>query len=408
LAKWFGKARAGQREGGETGFAAEVARLNASRVAGESGRLRDLFDYLVARGPDAPSASQADIAHAVFGQAATEGDDATVRVYVHRLRKRLEDFYATDAQGRADQRLSIPAGAYALRSAAQVVDGAPEPGRRAYRWMAPIALGCTLALVAAFVLGRVLAGPTAPPANALWQPFIDSDRPIMVVVGDYYMFGEINGFHPDQSRLIRDFRIDSPTDLARAQEEEPDRYEAAEDVGLTYLPLSSAYALRAIMPVLTQNGHRVGLMAASELTAATARDYNIVYVGLVSGMGLLEDVTFSGSTIKVGETYDEFTDGKTGKRYASEEARRVASPVYYRDYGYFARFREPGGALVAVIAGNRDTGLRGLAPMLAGGHLPAQVSRLAQGSGGLEGLYQITGQQGADLSEKLLAVHPRR
>ncbi|MGC1269862.1 MAG: helix-turn-helix domain-containing protein, partial [Croceibacterium sp.] len=94
MAGWLGRKR-GAVDGAS--FAAEVARLNAAKVAGESGRLRDLFDYLAARGPEAPSASQADIADAVFGQTATEGDDATVRVYVHRLRKRLEDFYDKDA-----------------------------------------------------------------------------------------------------------------------------------------------------------------------------------------------------------------------------------------------------------------------------------------------------------------------
>lgn len=389
-------------------FAAEVARLNAAKVAGESGRLRDLFDYLAARGPEAPSASQADIADAVFGQTATEGDDATVRVYVHRLRKRLEDFYDKDAGISPARRLAIPAGSYALRPAAQLGsdggDAVPSPLRRIGL---PLA-AALLALVVAFVAGRLLAGPSAPPANAFWQPFLDSERPVMVVVGDYYMFGEINNFHPDQSRLIRDFRIDSPTDLARAQDEEPERYERAEDVGLTYLPLSSAYALREVMPVLAQHGRRVGLMAASELTSETARDYNIVYVGLVSGMGLLEDVTFGGSSIKVGETYDEFTDTVARQRYASEEARRLASPVYYRDYAYFARFREPGGALVAVIAGNRDTALRGVSPILAGGELPDEVADLAEDGGDLEGLFQVTGQQGADLSERLLAVRARK
>ena len=76
---------------GEGAFTAEVARLQASRTLGETGRLRELFDYLAARGPAAPPASQAEIADAVFGQPDTDGDDATARGYFHRVRKRLED-----------------------------------------------------------------------------------------------------------------------------------------------------------------------------------------------------------------------------------------------------------------------------------------------------------------------------
>ena len=64
----------------EQAFAAEVARVQAGGALGDSGRLRELFDYLAARGPAAAPATQAEIADAVFGQPDTEGDDATARV----------------------------------------------------------------------------------------------------------------------------------------------------------------------------------------------------------------------------------------------------------------------------------------------------------------------------------------
>lgn len=377
-------------------------------MAGDSGRLRDLFDYLADRGPDAVSASQADIADAVFGQVATEGDDATARVYIHRLRKRLEDYYEREGEAERPGRLLIPAGAYALRQAAVPL---PEQaaGRRGLpgKTVGMIVLALA-ALLAVFLFGRILAGPAAPEANAFWQPIADSERPLVIVVGDYYMFGELNSFDPDQSRLIRDFRIDSPTDLARAQEAEPDRYEQAEDVGLTYLPLSSAYALNTVAPVLARPGRDITVVPASELTAATIRDHDVVYIGLVSGMGLLEDLVFTGGTIRTGETYDEFTDSVARQRYTSEEMRRLASPVYYRDYGYFTRLRGPGGGWVAVVAGSRDTALRGLAPALAAADLAPDIAAAARADDGLEGLFQVTGQQGADLSQRLLAVRARK
>lgn len=387
------------------GFAGEVARLNAAKVAGESGRLRELFDYLARRGPDADSASQADIADAVFGQVATDSDDATVRVYIHRLRKRLDDFYEREGEADRPGRLTIPAGAYALRVAGEPLEeGGPAPISRSRAW---IAAALAALLVIAFLLGRTIGGPASPRPNDFWQPIAESDRPLVLVVGDYYMFGELNAFDPDKSRLIRDFRIDGPTDLARAQEEEPERYEAAEDVGLTYLPLSSAFALRHVMPLLARGDREVTVVPSSALTAADLRDHDVVYVGLVSGMGLLEDVVFSGGTIRPGETYDEFDDSVLAQRFASEEMRRLASPVFYRDYGYFARRRTPGGGWVAVVAGSRDTALRGLAPVLAG-DLPEEIAQVAGGDASIEGLVQVTGQQGADLSTRVLSARERR
>ena len=229
----------------------------------------------------------------------------------------------------------------------------------------------------------------------------------MVAVGDYYIFGEIDPFEPERGRMIRDFTINSPTDLARAQESDPERYERAEDMGLSYLPLSSAYALRSLMPVLARHPQPVEIVAASVVSPQMLRDRNVVYVGLISGMGLLEEVTFGGSDLAIGETYDDLRDAVSGRRYSSGEALTRTSTQYYRDFGYVARFRRPGGALVAVVAGARDTGLRGLAP-LAVGELDTRLEDVAAGEGSFEAVFEFTGQQGADLSSRLDLARERR
>ena len=382
-------------------FEREVERVRASGVLGRTGRLRELFDFLARRGHAAEPATQADIAHEVFGQLDASADDATARVYVHRLRKRLAEFYTRE--GAEAGQLVLPAGSYEL-----VLERATEAPTRdvaSRSWLVPALV--LAALLVAFVLGRQIGAPAgAAAANAIWQPFLESDRPIMVAVGDYYIFGEIDPFDPERGRLIRDFAIDSPTDLARAQESEPERYERAEDMGLNYLPFSSAYALRSIMPVLARHPQPVEIVAASEVTSQTLRDHNVVYIGLVSGMDLLEDVTFTGSDLSVGETYDELRDAASGRRYSSGEALSRTSTRYYRDFGYLARFRQPGGALVAVVAGARDTGLRGLAP-LAAGTLDARLEEVAE-DGSFEAVFEFTGQQGADLSSRLDLARERR
>jgi hypothetical protein len=393
---------------GESGrsFEEEIGRVRKSGIVGGPGRLSELFDFLAARGPGADPATQADIAEFVFGQAEAEADDATARVYIHRLRKRLDQFY--DRADPSAARLVLPAGSYALRFESGEGEPAAVRGRRFRQFGLGLPVLVVLAMLAAFVAGRELrAGPAEPEVNAIWRPFLESDRPIMIAVGDYYIFGELNPFDPERSRLIRDFAIDSPTDLARAQEADPARYERAEDMGLNYLPFSSAYALRSLMPVLAQHPKPIGVMPASQVNSDTFHDYNVVYVGLVSGMGLVEDVNFMSSGFAVGENYDELVDVRTGRRYVSGEALSLATPNYYRDYGYIARFSEPGGALVAVVAGERDTGLRGLAPLAVAADLPARLRERAEADQSFEALYEITGQQGADLDEKLVAARAR-
>ncbi len=156
--------------------------MRASGTLGESGRLLELFDFLASRGAGTAPASQAEIAETVFGQTETSVDDATVRVYIHRLRKRLEDYYAgqpaTTAAGPSSRCLPglTRCGCAARPSRLELAPAEPAPAAPARpRWLLPaLAAALILALAGAFVLGRVLAPGGAPTANALWQPFLDS------------------------------------------------------------------------------------------------------------------------------------------------------------------------------------------------------------------------------------------
>ncbi|GAA0268929.1 hypothetical protein GCM10009127_05990 [Alteraurantiacibacter aestuarii] len=391
-------------------YAAEVERLRAAGLVGASGRLRELFDFLADRGAEAQSATQAEIAEAVFGQSETDGDDATVRVYVHRLRKKLDDHYLANPPAPGQAVLEIPAGVYALQMAEQLPAPSasvpaltvPPRGQMMRYWPA---LG-VLALLAAFLAGMVLNRGFTPATNAIWQPLNTSQRPVLVVLGDYYLFGEIDPVNPEDGRLIRDFRVNSAEDLLRMQEAEPDRFGFAEDVGLNYLPFQTGYALQALAPLLASADKPLDVIAASQLTSDMLNTNDVVYIGLLSGMGLLEEITFAQSSLRVGDSYDEIIDRETGQRWMSDEARRLASPAFYRDFAYITRYRAPGGALVTVIASERVTGLRGIGAIVASGDLPDELSDAAAHDG-FEALFQITGQQGADLSDRLILARER-
>lgn len=385
-------------------FEREVTRLRATGVPGASGRLRDLFDWLAERGPDADSATQDVIAREVFGQDSAEADDATVRVYVHRLRKKLEEFYTAHGAGEGGAEVALPSGIYALRleGLERVASPAVKPAKGP-----PTLLygGVAMALLALIALAAFLARSPVP--NPVWQPLADSDRPVLLVLGDYYIYGEIDPVRPELSRLIRDFRVDSEQDLAALQEAEPERYGYAEDVGLNYLPFSAAYALHDVMPVLADAGKEVEVIAASELEPDMLNRYDVVYVGLLSGLGLLEEQVFGTSGLRVGESYDELVDRESGQVWTSDEARRLASPVFYRDHAFVTRFTASTGAEVLVVASQRETGLRGISPIIAGDRLPDELSSIAD-DGAFEALVQVTGQQGADLDDRLIFARARR
>src|SRR5687768_14859090 len=86
-------------------------RFRASGSLGKPGPLSRLFDFLLARTLAGEAPKEIEIALEVFGKSPTfdVSQDAVVRVYVHKLRRRLDDFFGKDTQA-ASGRLTIPKG----------------------------------------------------------------------------------------------------------------------------------------------------------------------------------------------------------------------------------------------------------------------------------------------------------
>jgi hypothetical protein len=160
------------------------------------------------------------------------------------------------------------------------------------------------------------------------------------LLGDYYIFGERDA-SGQVNRLIRDFQINSRTDLERRQSLQPRQARQFEDMDLGYLPTSSAWALGQLLPVLAASGKRTRISLASELDAESLKTSHVVFIGYLSGLGMLADRVFAGSRFGVGESWDELVDGEGDKHYLSEAGMPHPAAQRYRDYALISTFPGP-------------------------------------------------------------------
>lgn len=385
--------------GDDDALAAQAAMVRASGVLGRSQGLARLFDYLADPVRAGRALREADIAHDVFGRALDLSGDASVRVYVHRLRKKLDAFY--DGPGAGEPaRLIIPVGEYRL--AVRAAGGAaPESGPQAastrarprWAWLA-IAAGVLLALNAgAWWIYARDTGPAralaAVAASPLWSG-LGRERPVLVVVGDYYIFADTDG-GDEPRRMIRAFEINSPTDLDAWLMDNPQYQGRYIDLDTYYTPVGATLALRQIMPLVRQavgRADRVRVITASQLTPEMMKSNDVVYVGYLSALRLLQHPVFERSRFAIGPTYDELVDRKTGRSYVSG-AGRAPGDAPNRDYGYIAAFRGPAGNRFVVVAGNRDIGVMQSAEIAVDRRA---LATLKPGPDhGLEALYEVDG-----------------
>jgi len=368
-------------------------RIRAAHALGRSELMQRLFDFLVTCSLADKAPKEIEIAIDVFGKDARfeVTQDAMVRVYMHKLRRKLDEYYSEPTHGETG-RLTIPRGEYRLvfeeHAVAEIIRPAVEPSitvesaptapalvaahiirPRFLSWLPVIAAAIIILLSANLMIWFFGDASGHQELHAvrnhpLWHEMVNDDQPIYIVLGDYYIFGELDP-HSDSNpesvrRLVREFNINSRNDLDQLLKERPELNDRYMDLALNYLPVSSAFALHSIVPLLEpnkKNPNQVQVILASDLTPAMIRSSHIVYIGLVSGMGILRDIAFAGSQFKIGDTYDELIDRKTNRMYVSQSSVSVNDNTRYRDYGYFSTFAGPNNNRIAILAGTRDVAL---------------------------------------------------
>lgn len=354
----------------------QARKIAASGALGRSRSYARLLEFLMECTLQGRTPKEVEVAIEVFGRGADfdPSQDSMVRVYAHNLRQKLEHYYATDGRSEPCQ-LAVARGEYRLvvrdGGAGPAVAGPLPDARGELRPTAAFlrrpwhAIAAAIALLVAGVAIGLLLGRdgSAPPAasvpalaaSPIWQPLFDDDLPVLVVVGDYYIFGELD-VRGDVERLVRNFGVNSSRDLDELMMYEPELQARYMDLDLTYLPRGTAFALIDVLRPLYASSKAVRMVAMSELNVADLKSSHVLYVGYVSGLGKLEEFVFASSGLAVGDTYDELVSKATGQLYTSEGGI-PATYRNYRDYGLVATFPGPGGNQFVIVAGTRDAGL---------------------------------------------------
>lgn len=398
---------------------AQAEKIRSSNVLGRENALTRLFEFLLERSLQGAAPKEIEIAVQVFGKSTdfSVAQDASVRVYVHKLRRKLDEYYA--AAGRMEPvRIAMPKGEYRLiieEVAAREALGVEQTVESARRfssrslWVAAVLAASLLANVT-FIVYRYATSKheqtqyAAVRNNPLWSKLFADDAPINVVVGDYYIFGE-RGPNGIVRRLVREFDINSAADLREQMHANPELAKQYEDLDLRYLPMSSANVLGAVMPLLASSHKRIRITLASDVDGHTLKSGHIVYIGFLSGMGMLHDLAFQNSRFSVGDTFDEIVDGVGNRTYVSQAAEPLPGGSAYRDYGYLASFAAPSGRQIVIIAGTRDIAVMHMAEVLASKTELDSLSRAASDST-VEALYEVTGIASADVHGRLIATAP--
>lgn len=342
-------------------------RISASGVLGRSKHYLAMLGYLVECSIENKSPKEIELATEVLGKPADfdVSADSSVRVYVHQLRKKLGAYYELNELD-AIYQLAIPKGKYSLAALPRAV--AVEPQRKFN--LNGVLLVLTVVLLSANLFTMLsereeqsAPAPQIAATHPIWKTVLDDDQPILLVMGDYYIFGELNA-NGNIARMVREFNVNSRSDLEDLQFSDIEHTENYLDLDLSYMPEGSAFALAKIVPILQDSGKTVNITMMSDLTSADIRSNHIVYIGYISALEKLTAMTFAGSGLRLGRSYDELLNSATEEYYTSD-AGLPEEGEPFRDYGLFSTFPASIDTQVVLITGMRDAGLMHTAQALS-------------------------------------------
>lgn len=402
---------------------AEELKKLCDRIAksGELGRSRTyaaILEYLADHAIAGTVPKEISIAMDVLGRESDfdVGKDSIVRVHIYHLRNKLNTYFAR--QGMQERfRIEIPKGQYMLAimenvapEAEPVAEAAPDTsitGRPLRRRNYTPYLAAVAITMLALNLYSSWQQPAPAPANAfagslLWQPLLDDDAPVLILVGDYYIMGEEDGAG-NVERMVREFDINSAAELLEDQAKgQAGNYL---NLDLAYTPTSAPKAIAQIMKVFGAQAGRVSVKMMSEFKTTDLVGSHIIYLGYLSGLQSLTDLAFAASGLALGLTYDELINLNDDTVYESSSGLSVGE-ASYRDYGMLSSFPSPSGKQFVMLAGMRDEGLVNLSEEVTTPEKLAVLEKSLEPAAGtepaFEALYEVLGFDNTNFDAKLV------
>lgn len=322
----------------------------------DSQRYQELLQYLVEESIAGRTPKESTIGMQFFGKEPTfnSKEDATVRVYINNLRRKLEHYYLT-AGTPFTHRITIPLGHYKVEFTP--VDGKPgKKNGKPQAMMVSIAVAATLG---AFVLG-FLSGRSTLPANerpqgpnALWDDFLKPDaRPPLIVLGDYFFLRE----RAQISAYYRRVTINTVEDFQQLVAKDPAFARRYEQNNFTFLRPSSLHGLTQILPILQKSPNGYSMKLASQFTVADFKSHNVIFIGpfktLFSFQKFLHtlgiEYTVEPSSVKIRNPQDGSL-----QEFGVGEQR---GGTYEKDFSIITKGAGPEGSIILMLLGFAETG----------------------------------------------------
>jgi hypothetical protein len=407
----------------------QLDKVLASEQLAKSETSRKLLSYLAERALRDEVPKETEIALDVFGKdpSFSGAEQSVVRVSVRTLRQKLAEHYAGPGRD-SELRFDIPKGGYRLnvtRNEAVPVPLAttavptPPPVAPAasskWKWLAAASLA-VLGISVAINLylwsrpaGSAIVAPdpqlTRVRNSPLWSDIVTSNRPVTLVLGDLFMFTQID---PKTGRpiMVRDAGVNSREEMMALLASNPSFATERGQRYVTMLQKTVAVGMASVLRIIDRPGRRIEVVVQDDVSGDDIRNNDVIYLGPLVRLGPLGSHYALQSRYRYSSEGSSITDVATGKTYMPEGSLSAE----HVDYALAAKFLGPTGNHVMIFtAGARNAGVLQIVRTVTSPEGVANIEKHLQPShaaGSFEALLTVTGFKQTDLAAEIVNVTP--
>jgi hypothetical protein len=333
----------------------------------KSSQYQKLLKYLVESSLDGKTPKEVTIAFDVFCSEVNHDKetDTKVRVYIHNLRKKLDSYYMHE--GKDDElQFEIPKGNYRVR----FIDKTKtirRLGRNAILYTSIAALFTSI-LINIYLLqvnrSKMSVDTQIPKTNPVWEDYFESDLPILIVFGDYFLYTDTQ--IPERLRYVRDFQINSPDDLEQFLSANDSFLNHIGTTEHTFLGKLAPWSLYDLQSVLMPYNRQIELKLSTQLQWGDLNKYNILFVGTFKTLGILKELIKKlHVTYQVDPNYLFYHPENADTSYSYHATSSITGKPYETDYAVIAKISGANNNIITLFTSTRDIGCLAAVDFLA-------------------------------------------
>ena len=388
-----------------------VERIIGSDSFGKSLTYANLLKYLVDCTESGEVPKESTVGTQIFGLNASENYDSTkVRVYIYNLRKKLNLYFQNEGTNE-EFILTIPKGSYKVEYTKKTSTQSNHNNTKYKNISLTLICLLTLSVVAIAILWNqkksIQKSYEVLPKTEFWSDFIDDDRPVLVVVGDLFIFTEHNK-KTGTNKTVREFNINSELQYKEYKESHTDSTIELGELTYTYLIKNSMAWIESLTNIFFSHHKYFSTRVISRIDAKDLHDHNVIFIGMQKTAGLFNNYFLSSKfALKDENTYSYQVSDKTEIQLYLPSGDPV---TYHTDYGFVAKYPGPNNNTIFMFGGIGDIAasqsLKNFTDRSSLMSLEAQMrSTFGKIPGHFEILFEVSGVDRTEFDTKVLHMN---